>query len=150
MGFRTTRIVAVAVLAAATLGWSGLAHAKAEMLKRQGGNVLQAPLDFALLPYTSVDSLVQNYYRSKRHGVVEKIMLTPVMGVIYVPACVFAGGYVSAHRAVEGALLLPAAAALAGTDVDIHLYDPVHGKRGAVVDKKPFYFGGRYCEGFFK
>jgi len=150
MGFRTVRIVAIALIAASTLVWTRPAHAKAEMLKRSISNVLQAPLDYALVPYTSVDSLIQNYYRSKRHSIVEKVMLTPVMGVIYMPACVFMSGYIPAHRFIEGALMLPAAAALAGTEVDLHLYEPVHGRRGAVVDKTPFYFGGRYCEGFFK
>lgn len=150
MRFRTAPILAIALLVASTLAWSRPAHAKAEMLKRSASNILQAPLDFALLPYTAVDTLVQNYYRSKRHGVVEKVALTPVMGVIYLPACTFAGGFVPAYRFVEGALTLPFAAALAGTEVDIHLYEPVHGRRGAVVDKDPLYFGGRYCEGFFK
>lgn len=150
MGSRTVRFLAIALVVASTLAWSRPAHATADMLKRCISNVLQAPLDYALVPYTAVDSLVQNYYLSKRHGPVEKALLTPVMGAIYVPTCTFMSGYVSAHRFIEGALLLPFGAALAGTDVDIHLYEPVHGKRGAVVDDGPFYFGGRYCEGFFK
>lgn len=150
MGFRTVRLMAVALVAASVLAWTPAAHAKAEMLKRDISNVLQAPLDFALIPYTATDSLVHNYYRSKRHSLAEKIFLTPVMAVIYVPTCVFMSGYLPAHRFLEGSLLLPAALAVAPTDIDVHLYEPVHGKRGALVDKPPFYFGGRYCEGFFK
>jgi hypothetical protein len=150
MGFRTVRIVAIALVAAAALVWSRPAHAKAETLKRSVSNILQAPLDYALMPYTAVDSLIQNYYRSERHGAVEKVLLTPVMGIIYLPSCIFMSGYVPAHRFLEGTFLLPVGLATAWTDTDIYLYDPVHGKRGAVVDKDPFYFGGRYCEGFFK
>ncbi len=150
MAVRTIRILAIVLVAVSTLVWSRPVHAKAEMLKRSLGNVLQAPLDYALAPYTAIDSLVQNYYRSKRHGALEKVVMTPVMGAIYVPSCVFMSGYLPAHRFIEGALMLPFAAALAGTEVDVHLYEPVHGKRGALVDKDPFYFGGRYCEGFFK
>jgi hypothetical protein len=150
MGFRTVRIVAVLLVAASTLLWSPSAHAKAETLKRSVSNILQAPLDFALMPYTSVDTLVRNYYMSKRTSALEKVMITPVIGVIYLPSCVFASGFLPAERLIEGVFMLPVGVATAGTDADIYLYDPVHGKRGAVVDEEPFYFGARYCEGFFK
>lgn len=150
MASRTVRFMAVLLVAGATSLGSVPAHAKAVTLKRATSNLLQAPLDFLLIPYTSVSTLVRNYYMSPRHSTLEKVALSPVMGVIYVPSCIFMSTFVPAERFIEGGLMLPIGVAAAGTDLDIGLYDKVAGKRGALVNKDPLYFGGYYCEGFFK
>lgn len=150
MTSRSTRVLAAVALVAALAVPAERAAAKGETLKHASSNVLQAPLDIPFMPYTMMDTLVRNYYMSSRYSLWEKIGLTPIMLAIYGPSCAFASSFIPAERLVEGAVLLPFGVALAGTDVDIHLYNQVHGKRGAVVDKKPFYFGARYCEGFFK
>jgi hypothetical protein len=77
-------------------------------------------------------------------------MLTPLMLVVYAPSCTFLSIMTSVGRFAEGVFLLPLGAALAGTDEDIGMWEPVHGTNAAVVDKAPMYFGGYYCEGFFK
>jgi hypothetical protein len=149
-----TGFVAGVLVVAVSLLWAAPANAKGQMLRRSTENVTQAPLDLLLTPYTGPSSLIRNYYGSSRHSKLEKAMMTPVMGVIYLPACGFMSMYLPVHRFLEGVLLFPLAAVLAGTDKDIYLYDPVHGKKGALVDKKGehfnAYFGGYYCEGFFK
>jgi hypothetical protein len=154
MRSRLVGFVAGVLVVGVSLLWAEPASAKGQMVRRSAENVLQAPLDLLLAPYTGPSSLVRNYYGSDRHSGLEKAMMTPVMGVIYVPACGFMSMYLPVHRFIEGVLLFPLAVALAGTEQDLYLYDPVHGKKGAVVDKKGknfnAYFGGYYCEGFFK
>jgi hypothetical protein len=154
MRSRLVGFVAGVLVVGASLLSAAPAGAKGQMVRRSAENVTQAPLDLLLAPYTGPSSLIRNYYGSSRHSKLEKVMMTPVMGVIYLPACGFMSMYLPVHRFLEGMLTFPLALALAGTEQDIYLYDPVHGKKGAIVDKKGeyfnAYFGGYYCEGFFK
>ena len=123
---------------------------KAVLLKRSANNLWQAPIDFLFAPYTFFDTAWNGYVRSKRFSPTEKVLLSPVVGVVYTPVCMFADGMTPMIRLFEGVAMLPLGVAAVNTDADPHLYEPNHGKRGAVIDKGSIYLGGRYCEGFFQ
>ena len=154
MRSRTAAFLAIAIMTCMSLLPARPVQAKANMLKRSAENISQAPLDYLFIPFTSVSSLVRNYYMSERHSWIEKTVFTPVIAAVYVPCCVFMSSALPTHRIIEGAVTLPVGVALAGTDADFHLYQPAKSKRSAVVNRKTdnfhVYFGAYYCEGFFK
>jgi len=128
------------------------ALAKTDVLKHGAANLLQAPLDVALAPYTMTDSFVRRFYLSDKRSLAEKITLTPLMGAVYIPCCTAITIVAALFRGFDGVVNVPVGLALLGSDsdVDLSMYDEIHGKRGALVDKSPLYFGAYHCEGFFQ
>lgn len=147
---RVARVIVVALVLALSLAPVSPAHAAANLLKRSAGNFLQAPVDAAMSPYTFTETFVHGLYMSKRYSVLEKVLLTPIWGAVYLPACGFVSALLPAARFVEGAAMMPVGLATVRSDYDFSVYEEMHGKRDAVVDKKPVYLGVRYCEGFFQ
>ncbi|HWP65199.1 MAG TPA: hypothetical protein VNO26_04705 [Candidatus Limnocylindria bacterium] len=126
------------------------AGAAAVLLKRAGSNLMGAPGDVLMLPYTFPETFVHGFYMNKRYSTLEKVLLTPVWGAVYVPACGFVSVFMPAGRFVEGAAMVPVGVATAASDYDWAVFEPLPGKRNAVIQKKPLYTGTRWCEGFFQ
>ena len=150
MRSRSARLAAATLVTLLALAPAQPALAKANMLKRSAENVLQAPLDFVLAPFTMATSFVRGVYLKSDASIESKAQRTPIMAVAYLPVCTLISILGPAERGFEGALTMPLAVALAGTDADYHLFDA----RGrAFVNKKTenfhFFFGAEYCEGFF-
>jgi hypothetical protein len=124
--------------------------AKAKLLKRSASNVLQAPVDALAIPYTFPETFVHGLYFNKRFSPLEKVVFTPIWGIVYLPACTFVSAAMPAVRFLEGVALMPVGLATVNSDYDWALYQPMPGKRNALIQKKPLYMGGRYCEGFFQ
>ena len=140
----------VLVLAASPVVRAAAEPAHAVLLKRAGSNLIGAPVDALMVPYTFPDSIVHGFYMSKRYSTWEKVLLTPVWMAVYVPSCGFVSTVMPAARLVEGAAMLPVGLATAGTDYDWKVFQALPGKRNAVIQKSPFYMGTRWCEGFFQ
>jgi hypothetical protein len=109
-----------------------------------------APVDAIMAPYTFGETFVQGFYMNKRYSTLEKVLLTTVWGAVYIPACGFVSSMMPAARFVEGAAMLPVGVATSGTDYDWAVFEPLPGKRNAVIQSPPFYMGTRWCKGFFE
>jgi len=144
------RLASVALVGLLTLAPAAPAGAAAVMLKRSVENVLQAPLDFVLTPVTMGVSFVRGAILKGEASPLAKAATTPIMAIPYLPTCTLISIFGPAERGLEGAITFPLALALAGTDVDYHLFEP---SGAALVDKKTtpfhFFFGTNYCEGYF-
>jgi hypothetical protein len=147
---RAARLIVLGLVLALGAAPAAPALAAATLLKRATGNVLQAPVDAVMAPYTFTDTFVHGMYLSDRYSTWEKIAFTPVWGVVYLPACGFVSMILPAARLIEGVAMLPVGLATAGSDYDVAVWQPMPGKRMAVVNKPPVYLGTRYCEGFFQ
>jgi hypothetical protein len=134
------------------MAWAGPASAKTDTLARGAMSLVGTPLDLALLPYTASSTFVRKFYLTGEQSALGKVMLTPLMGAVYGICCVAISGTAAAMRFTDGLLNVPLGLAVLGSDEvpDTALYEPVHGKTGAVVDYKGIYFGGYHCEGFFQ
>jgi hypothetical protein len=149
MAVRAARVIVIGlVLALAAMPTP--ASAKAVLLKRAGSNLMGAPMDAVLVPYTFTETFVQGFYLSKHYSALEKVLLTPVWMAVYVPACGFVSSMMPAARFVEGAAMLPVGVATSGSDYDWGVFQPLPGKRNAVIQKPPFYMGTRWCKDFFQ
>jgi hypothetical protein len=152
MALRAVRVIVTGlVLALAALPTAPAnAAAKAVLLKRSGSNLMGAPVDAVLTPYTFTDTFVHGFYLNKRYSALEKVLLTPLWSVVYISACGFVSVTMPAARFVEGVATLPIGVATSGSDYDWGVFQPLPGKRNAVIQKSPFYMGTRWCEGFFQ
>jgi hypothetical protein len=123
---------------------------KAVLLKRAGENLMGAPGDALMVPYTFPETFVHGIYQNKHYSTMEKVLLTPIWSIVYIPACGFVSTMMPAARFVEGAAMVPVGLATAGSDYDWGVFQPLPGKRNAVVQRGPLYTGTRWCEGFFQ
>src|SRR5262249_62156301 len=89
MAGRAARVILVGLV----LGWEASAsnaeEQKAVLLKPAGSNVIGAPGDALMVPYTFPETFVHGFYMNKRYSTLEKVLLTPVWSVVYIPACGF-------------------------------------------------------------
>ena len=150
MAGRAARWILVGLVLALAAMPSNAEEKKAVLLKRAGSNLMGAPGDLFMVPYTFPETFVHGFYMNKRYSVLEKVLLTPVWSVVYIPACGFVSTMMPAARFVEGAAMVPVGLATAGSDYDWGVFQPLPGKRNAVVQKPPVYTGTRWCEGFFQ
>ena len=153
MVVRAARLIVIGLVLALAAAPTAPAFADAVLLKRSGSNLMGAPVDAVMAPYTFTDSIVHGFYMSKRFSVLEKVLFTPVWAAVYVPACGFVSSMLPAARFVEGAAMLPVGAvtAAAGSDYDWGVFQGLPGKRSAVIQKPPMiYMGTRWCDGFFQ
>ena len=150
MAGRAARVILVGLVLALAAMPSNAEEKKAVLLKRAGENLMGAPGDALMLPYTFPETFVHGLYMNKRYSTLEKVLLTPVWGLVYIPACGFVSTMMPAARFVEGAAMVPVGVATAGSDYDWGVFQPLAGKRNAVVQKSPLYTGTRWCEGFFQ
>lgn len=151
MAGRAARVMLVGLLLAlaATPG-SAAEEKKAVLLKRAGSNLMGATGDALMVPYTFPETFVHGFYMNKRYSTLEKVLLTPVWGAVYVPSCGFVSAMMPAARFVEGAAMVPVGVMTAGSDYDWGVFQPLPGKRNAIVQKDSVYTGTRWCEGFFQ
>jgi hypothetical protein len=152
MGMRSARRTATAALLATALLWAVAASAETDTLSRAGMDLVGTPLDLALSPYTAGSTFVRKYYINGKQSVLEKALMTPVMGVAYVPSCVLLNTVAAVMRFTDGLLNVPVGLASLGSEKapDTAIYEPVHGATGALVDTHGVYFGAYYCEGYFQ
>jgi hypothetical protein len=142
---------ATAVVLATVLAWTGAASAETATLKRGAMDLVGAPLDLAFTPYTATSTFVRKFYMSDKQSVLDKVLLTPLTGVVYATCCVMGiTGAVTVMRVADGILNVPLGLAMLGAEKepDTALYEPTKG--GAVVDYKGIYFGTYNCEGYFQ
>jgi hypothetical protein len=151
MAMRRARRTATTALLVAALASAGPASAKIDTLAQGAMNLVGAPIDVAMSPYTATSTFVRKQY-AKSGSTLANIATTPVLGLVFIPSCVIITGTVAALRFVDGLVNVPVGLAVLGSDVDpgTSIYEPVHGEYGAVVDAGPIYFGGYHCEGFFQ
>ena len=151
MAGRAARVILVGlVLALAVRSSNAAEEKKAVLLKRAGENLMGAPGDALMVPYTFPETFVHGIYQNKHYSTMEKVLLTPIWSIVYIPACGFVSTMMPAARFVEGAAMVPVGLATAGSDYDWGVFQPLPGKRNAVVQKGPLYTGTRWCEGFFQ
>ncbi len=148
---RVGRIATSALLVTA-LTWAGPASAKTDTLARGAMSLIGAPLDIALTPYTASSTFVRKFYISGNQSPVAKVVMTPLMGTVYGICCAAITASVTVMRLGDAMLNIPLGLAVVASDKepDTAMYEPVHGKPGAVVDYHGLYFGGYHCEGFFQ
>jgi hypothetical protein len=152
MAMRRARRTATMALLVAALASASPASAKIDTLAQGAMNLVGAPIDVAMSPYTATSTFVRKHYATSDQSTRAKVVTTPVLGLVYIPSCVIITGTVAALRFVDGLVNVPVGLAVLGSEVDpgTSIYEPVHGEYGAVVDAGPIYFGGYHCEGFFQ
>ena len=150
MAGRAARVILVGLVLALAAASSDAEEKKAVLLKRAGENLMGAAGDALMVPYTFPETFVHGFYMNKRYSTFEKVLLTPVWSAVYVPACGFVSAMMPAARFVEGAAMVPVGVLTAGSDYDWGVFQPLPGKRNAIVQKGPLYTGTRWCEGFFQ
>ena len=132
----------------------GARSAAAETSTLAGGamDLVGAPLDLALAPVTATTSFVRKYYVTSNASVAQKVTMTPLIGVVYLPSCLMITGATTFMRLASGLLNVPVGLAMLGSDTpqDTRIYEPLHGSPGALVDYHGIYFGGYHCEGYFQ
>jgi hypothetical protein len=148
---RVRRIGTAALLAVALLG-ARTAAAETSTLAGGAMDLVGAPVDLALTPVTATTSFVRKFYVTGNRSAVQKVALTPAVGVVYLPACLIITGSTTVMRFVSGLVNIPMGLVALGSDKapDTRIYEPIHGSPGALVDYKGIYFGGYHCEGFFQ
>jgi hypothetical protein len=144
------RLIGIGLLLALAVLRAAPAAAEANLLKRSGSNLIGAPVDALMVPYTFPETFVHGIYQNKRYSTLEKVLMTPLWAVVYVPACGFVSSMMPAARFVEGAAMLPVGLATSRSDYDWAVFQALPGKRNAVIQKGPLYMGTRWCEGFFQ
>jgi len=152
MGMRPARTTATAALLATALALSGPVWAETATLARGAMSLVGTPLDLALSPYTATSTFVRKFYVNGTQPPMEKVLLTPVMGMAYIGSCTLLNIAAGVMRFTDGLLNIPVGLAMLGSDKepDTALYEPIHGENTAVVDYGGIYFGAYYCEGFFQ
>ena len=146
-------VLALAAAPAAHAATAAPAGTKAPLLRRSASNLMGGAVDAVMTPYTFSDSIGHGFYMSKRYSVLEKVFLTPLWAVVYIPSCGFVSALLPAARFAEGVAMLPVGAvtAAAGSDYDWGVFQGLPGKRSAVIQKPPMiYMGTRWCDGFFQ
>ena len=148
---RVGRIGTAALLVIVLLG-ARTAAAETSTLAGGAMDLVGAPVDLALTPVTATTSFVRKYYVGGNQSVAQKVLLTPLIGVAYVPCCMAITGATTFMRLVSGLVNIPVGLASLGAEKapDTQIYEPLHGKPGALVDYHGIYFGGYHCEGFFQ
>lgn len=142
---------ATAVVLATALAWTGVASAETATLKRGAMDIVGAPLDLALTPYTATSTFVRKFYMSEKQSALEKVFLTPLVGTVYATTCIMGiTGTVTVMRVVDAIVNVPLGLAMLGAEKepDTAMYEPTKG--GALVDYKGIYFGAYNCEGYFQ
>jgi hypothetical protein len=142
---------AIAVVLATALTWSGAASAEINTLKHGAMSLVGAPLDLAFTPYTATSTLVRKFYMSDKESALSKVLLTPLVGTVYLTSCIMGiTGATTVVRLTDAIVNVPLGLAMLGSDKepDTTLYEPTKG--GAVVDYKGLYFGAYSCEGYFQ
>ena len=152
MALRRARRTATTALLVAALASAGPASAETETLAKGAMNLVGAPIDLAMSPYTATSTFVRKHYATSDQSTLAKVATTPPVGMVYLTTCLAITGAVAALRLVDGLVNVPVGLAVLGSDVDpgTSIYSPVRGEYGAVVDAGPIYFGGYHCEGFFQ
>jgi hypothetical protein len=152
MANRRVRRTATAALLAIALVGAGPAAAKTDTLARGAMDLVGTPLDVALTPVTATTSFVRKYYLGGSQSPLQKAVMTLPIGGMYGISCVIVTGANTFMRFVDGLINVPVGLAVLGSDKDpdTQLYEPIHGKPGALVDFHGIYFGGYHCEGFFQ
>jgi len=152
MGMRPARTTATAALLATALALSGPVWAETATLARGAMSLVGTPLDLALSPYTATSTFVRKFYVNGNQPPMEKVLLTPVMGMAYIGSCTLLNIAAGVMRFTDGLVNVPVGLAMLGSDKepDTALYEPIHGEHTAVVDYGGIYFGAYYCEGFFQ
>lgn len=152
MAMRRARRTATTALLVATLALAGPASAKSDTLVNGAMNLVGAPVDLALSPYTATSTFVRKQYIKSDQSTAGKIATTVPVGMVYITSCVLITTVVGVLRLVDGMVNVPVGLAVLGSDVDpgTSIYEPVHGENGALIDAPPIYAGGYHCEGFFQ
>jgi hypothetical protein len=152
MSTRRVRRTGIAALLAITLLGARPAAAETSTLAGGAMDLVGAPVDLALTPVTATTSFVRKYYVGGNKSVPQKVLLTPLIGVVYIPCCMAITGATTFMRLVSGLVNIPVGLASLGSDTapDTKIYEPLHGSPGALVDYHGIYFGGYHCEGFFQ
>jgi hypothetical protein len=152
MRMRRARRSATAALLATALAWTGPVWAETDTLARGAMDLVGTPLDLALSPYTATSTFVRKFYVNGSEPPLEKALLTPIMGLAYIPSCTLLNAVAAVMRFTDGLVNVPVGLAVLGSEKepDTALYEPVHGENSAVVDYRGIYFGGYHCEGFFQ
>ena len=148
---RAGRIGTAALLAIVLLG-ARMAAAETSTLAGGAMDLVGAPIDLGLAPVTATTSFVRKFYVTSDASVAHKVLVTPAVGVVYLPACLIITGTTTFMRLVSGLVNIPIGLAVLGSDKapDTRIYEPLHGSPGALVDYHGIYFGGYHCEGFFQ
>ena len=112
---RVGRIGAAALVAIVLLG---VRTAAAETSTLAGGamDLVGAPVDLALTPVTATTSFVRKFYVTGNRSVTQKVVLTPAVGVVYLPACLIITGSTTVMRLVSGLVNIPIGLAVLGSD----------------------------------
>ena len=152
MGMRPARTIATTALLAAALALSGPVWAETDTLARGAMSLVGTPLDLALSPYTATSTFVRKFYINGSQPPMEKVLLTPIMGIAYIGSCTLLNISAGVMRFTDGLVNVPVGLAMLGSDKepDTALYEPIHGEHSALVDYRGIHFGAYYCEGFFQ
>ena len=147
---RLRRNATAALLVIALLG-ARPAAAETETLAGGAMDLVGTPIDVALMPVTATTSFVRKFYMSGDQSVAQKVLMTPLTGVVYLPSCLMITGATTMMRFASGLLNVPLGIAMLGAEKapDTNMYEPIE-KPGALVDFHGVYFGGYHCEGFFQ
>ena len=148
---RVLRNATAALLAIALLG-ARPAAAETETLAGGAMDLVGTPIDLALTPVTATTSFIRKYYVSGDQSIAQKVLMTPLTGVVYIPSCLMITGATTVMRFASGLVNIPIGLAMLGAEKapETNFYEPIHGKPGALVDFHGVYFGGYHCEGFFQ
>jgi hypothetical protein len=152
MSNRRVRRNATAALLAIVLMGARTSAAETSTLAGGAMDLVGTPIDVALMPVTATTSFVRKYYVGGSQSVAQKVMMTPLTGVVYLPSCLMITGATTFMRFVSGLVNIPMGLVALGMDTppDTRIYEPLHGSPGALVDFHGVYFGGYHCEGFFQ
>ena len=152
MSKRPLRRTGTAALLALVLLGARTTAAETATLAGGAMDLVGTPIDLALAPVTATTSFVRKFYVTGNRSLAEKVTLTPLIGVVYLPSCLAITGATTMLRLASGLLNVPLGLALLGSDTvpDTRLYEPLHGSPGALVDTHGIYFGGYHCEGYFQ
>jgi hypothetical protein len=151
MSNRRVLLNATAALLAIALLGARPAAAETETLAGGAMDLVGTPIDVALMPVTATTSFVRKFYMSGDQSVAQKVLMTPLTGVVYLPSCLMITGATTMMRFASGLLNVPLGIAMLGAEKapDTSMYEPIE-KPGALVDFHGVYFGGYHCEGFFQ
>ena len=152
MSNRRVRRNAAAALLAIVLMGARTSAADTSTLAGGAMDLVGTPIDVALTPVTATTSFVRKYYVTSDASVAQKVLMTPLTGVVYLPSCIMITGATTVMRFASGLVNIPIGLAMLGVEKapETNFYEPIHGKPGALVDFHGVYFGGYHCEGFFQ
>ena len=98
---RVRRIGTAALLAIFLLG-ARTATAETSTLAGGAMDLVGTPIDLALSPVTATTSFVRKYYVTSDASAAQKVMMTPLVGVVYIPSCLAITGATTFMRLVSG------------------------------------------------